>query len=366
MEEIKSLDLSGKNLLMVEDLSFLKKMTNLKFFDIGNNVDMYKPVEMLQAEAQKNAEGSGQQNVDFKTNLHHRDVLLHNIPSVEHLVCDLMLEAYILDTREHRHFLPNLKSINRVSIEIKDLGDRTKIKKNLKIMDEIWRFVGTYRLVKPGVMDEEPCFYVNDEVGNAIDHSDTPNLRMAPLIYSPNNKSDDAAAYTYSVTWPIEEVKNENYLTRDFLAGIDETQWRSARLFPWFNVFDEYYEQEFEKFKNKQPDFNALERHEHYQTEYPSPSAIDWDVSQQGPIPVYTDYDQVAEYLTDKRFKIVENPKDAKILWLTEDYEQKRFLEWGIDFDNTHVNYFKKEGALVIKNALANMINNTLKDTSCI
>ena len=81
---------------------------------------------------------------------------------------------------------------------------------------------------------------------------------------------------------------------------------------------------------------------------------------------MYTDYDQVAEYLTDKRFKIVENPKDAKILWLTEDYEQKRFLEWGIDFDNTHVNYFKKEGALVIKNALANMINNTLKDTSCI
>lgn len=84
-----------------------------------------------------------------------------------------------------------------------------------------------------------------------------------------------------------------------------------------------------------------------------------------GPIPVYTDYDQVVDSLTDPRFKIVENPKDAKILWLTEDYEQKRFLDWEINFDETYVNYYKKEGALVIKNAIANMINNTLKDKSC-
>ena len=51
LEEITSLNLSGKNLLTVEDLSFLKKMTNLKFLDISDNVDMYKPKEMLMAEA---------------------------------------------------------------------------------------------------------------------------------------------------------------------------------------------------------------------------------------------------------------------------------------------------------------------------
>ena len=60
LEEITSLDLRGKNLLMVDDISFLKKMTNLKTLDISDNVDMYKPKEMLEAEAQKRAEGSGQ------------------------------------------------------------------------------------------------------------------------------------------------------------------------------------------------------------------------------------------------------------------------------------------------------------------
>jgi proteasome assembly chaperone (PAC2) family protein len=86
-------------------------------------------------------------------NKHDRDVLLHGIPEVEHLVCDIMLEAYILDTREYRHFLPKLKTINRVSIKIKDLAERTKEKKVLEIMDKMWRYVNTYRLMKPGVMD---------------------------------------------------------------------------------------------------------------------------------------------------------------------------------------------------------------------
>lgn len=202
LEDIVSLDLSGKNLLIVDDLTFLSKMTSLKKLDISDNVDMYKPREMLEAEAQKNAAGSGQA-FEFIENKHGRDALLHNIPSVEHLVCDIILEAYILDTREHRHFLPNLKTINRIPIEVKDLGERTKEKKVLDINDKIWRYSGTYRLVKPGVMDEEPCFYINDEVGTSISHDDTPNSKMLPLIYSPNNQHDDAAAITYSVVWPI-------------------------------------------------------------------------------------------------------------------------------------------------------------------
>ena len=51
VEEITYLNLEGKNLLMCDDLSFLKKLVNLKHLDISNNVDMYKPKEMLQMEA---------------------------------------------------------------------------------------------------------------------------------------------------------------------------------------------------------------------------------------------------------------------------------------------------------------------------
>ena len=56
------------------------------------------------------------------------------------------------------------------------------------MLDDVWKYCGSYRLVKPGVMDEEPCFYVTDEVGSAISHSDTPNCKLPPFIYSPNNQ----------------------------------------------------------------------------------------------------------------------------------------------------------------------------------
>ena len=59
LEEITTLYLSGKNLLFCDDISFLKKMTNMKYLDISDNITMYKPSEMLQEEAKKAAEGSG-------------------------------------------------------------------------------------------------------------------------------------------------------------------------------------------------------------------------------------------------------------------------------------------------------------------
>jgi len=218
LEEITSLNLSGKNLLTVEDLSFLKKMTNLKFLDISDNVDMYKPREMLEMEAKKRAEGSADPTqFDFKDNKHHRDVLLHNLPTVEHLICDIMLEAYILDTRPFRKYMPNLKTINRVPIEIKDLAERTMEKRILDTMNKMWRYVQSYRLVKPGAMDEEPTFYINDEVGNAISHNDQYNSKLAPIIYSPNCDITDPDTTTYSLLWLTEGVKKNHFIYRDYL-----------------------------------------------------------------------------------------------------------------------------------------------------
>lgn len=63
---------------------------------------------------------------------------------------------------------------------------------------------------------------------------------------------------------------------------------------------------------------------------------------------------------------MVSNPEEARILYLTEDYENRNFMNWNIDWDNTYVNFFKKEGALVVKSGIANMINSTLIDKSCI
>jgi len=44
---------------------------------------------------------------------------------------------------------------------------------------------------EPSKMDTEPTFYMNDEVGSAISHSDSPNVRMVPFIWSKKNSQND-------------------------------------------------------------------------------------------------------------------------------------------------------------------------------
>jgi len=44
-------------------------------------------------------------------------------------------------------------------------------------------------------------------------------------------------------------------------------------------VYEEYYQQEYQKFLDFKPAVDPFVVHEKLQTEYPSPSAIDWDVT---------------------------------------------------------------------------------------
>lgn len=60
------------------------------------------------------------------TNKQGRDVLLKNLPSLVELKCDVMLEMYILEMIEKTDMLPNLKLINRVALDIKNLPERNK------------------------------------------------------------------------------------------------------------------------------------------------------------------------------------------------------------------------------------------------
>lgn len=54
---------------------------------------------------------------------------MEQLEFVEHLVCDIILEAYILEMRPKKGYLPNLKSVNRINLTETDLGKRTTEKK---------------------------------------------------------------------------------------------------------------------------------------------------------------------------------------------------------------------------------------------
>lgn len=56
---------------------------------------------------------------------------------LEHLVCDVILEVYILEMRPkmNNQLLPNLKTINKIPLDVTDLSLRTKHKEALKLHD---------------------------------------------------------------------------------------------------------------------------------------------------------------------------------------------------------------------------------------
>ena len=70
-------------------------------------------------------------------------------------------------------------------------------------------------------MDAESLWYINDEVGSAINHSDNPNFKITPFLYMPNNVMDKDMI-SFSLMWPIKDIKLEEVITRDYLYEISE------------------------------------------------------------------------------------------------------------------------------------------------
>jgi tubulin--tyrosine ligase-like protein 12 len=96
--------------------------------------------------------------------------------------------------------MPALQEINGVPLKITDPAAREKEKNIRKVLSKMWAFAGTYRIVTDDQMDEENVWYINDEVGCAMRHSDKPNFAMHPFIYAPNHVMD-GHTITYSVSF---------------------------------------------------------------------------------------------------------------------------------------------------------------------
>ncbi|KAM3301259.1 hypothetical protein P3S67_015760 [Capsicum chacoense] len=119
-----------------------------------------------------------------------------------------------------------------------------------RVINAMWLYLMTYRLA-----DEEKRLmkrlyeYVMDELGSALRHSDKPNFRVSPFLYMPEGNL--ASAVSYSILWPIDDVREGDECTHDYLFGIGEEKQRSACLTAWFNTPRNYFIKEYEKYKNK-------------------------------------------------------------------------------------------------------------------
>ncbi|KAG0497473.1 hypothetical protein HPP92_002164 [Vanilla planifolia] len=217
-----------------------------------------------------------------------------------------------------------------------------------RVLDVMWLYLMNYRLADEEKIDETSVWYVMDELGSALRHSDEANFRVSPFLFMPEGKLE--SAISYSVLWPTQDVNRGDECTRDFLFGIGEERQRSARLTAWFHTPESYFIQEFKNYNHQLLSKEPCPSHR----DTPATRSI---LSSHGHIlRVYTDIPQVEEFLNRPEFELTNDPKDADIIWTSMQVDDEVRKAVGIT-DCQYVNQFPFEACLVMKHHLAETIH---------
>ncbi|RWR75193.1 tubulin--tyrosine ligase-like protein 12 isoform X2 [Cinnamomum micranthum f. kanehirae] len=217
------------------------------------------------------------------------------------------------------------------------------------VISAMWLYLMTYRLADEEKIDETSVWYVMDELGSALRHSDKPNFRIAPFLFLPERKL--ASAVSFSVLWPTRNVQKGGECTRDFLFGIGEDKQRSARLTAWFHTPQNYFIKAYERYCQQ---LHPIVFRSPPSTE---PSRIQSILPCGGhPLRLHTDIPHVEEFLTRSEFTFTPNPTDADIIWTSVQVDEEVKRAIGLK-DHQYINQFPFEACLVMKHHLAETVH---------
>ena len=243
------LDLSGRDPLKVKNYSIFNEITNYKIFGVDisdNDYDFSK--EEYKNKLIKFIE-SFQNDLEYLTVDDTDDIFDMNEQ------VDLKEYNIMMDTELLKKLNTKIKYINGISIKT-ILSRNDKYEKLLQLKREnyvhkyMWAINRTYRLVSEEKYDEDAIYYLNDEFGTSINHSDVPNCCLFPIIFAKNNQFKEDMI-TYSLLWPKKNIKKGDEIFVDYLANISENEERSSRLTCWYKTPNSYFEKKFlEKLKN--------------------------------------------------------------------------------------------------------------------
>ncbi|VEN54255.1 unnamed protein product [Callosobruchus maculatus] len=206
----------------------------------------------------------------------------------------------------------------------------------VNISKNIWKFANHYSIANAEDIEEQlPIWYIMDEVGSAVAHSDSPNCRMVPFFYM----NDEI---TYSLLFPIESIEEEDFLTRDYAEGITDPSRRPAILLHWTPT-------DFED-TSLTPDLPGPAYFLQGHVEESMPVVSEKVTTKKDVYKVYTEYEMVRQYLTDNRFTLVDTEQDADILWYTQHF--KDFEGLSKNSPEKFVNQFPFEYVITVKDLL--------------
>ena len=248
----KILDLSDRNPFIIKDFSIFKNL-NIKIstvdisdneYDFSLNENKEKLINLL-----SNFNDSlNNFIIDATLDYEETDENLNNDKSY-----NLLMDTELINKIKEK--IPNIKYINNISIETilkrnQKKSSLCQLQREIFVHKYMWSINRTYRLVTSEKYDEDAIWYINDEFGSSINHSDIPNCAMFPFIYSKSGKFEKDELITYSILWPLKNLKKGDEIFIDFLANISENEERSQRLTCWYKTPNEYFNKKFnEKIK---------------------------------------------------------------------------------------------------------------------
>jgi len=81
------------------------------------------------------------------------------------------------------------------------------------ILDTMWKYSQTYSLAAQNGEARVPQWYIMEKIGSALTHSNHPNFKCSPFIYSNLGRA-------YSIIWPIKDVGVGAMCTRNFIPQV--------------------------------------------------------------------------------------------------------------------------------------------------
>ncbi|XP_014475085.1 PREDICTED: tubulin--tyrosine ligase-like protein 12 [Dinoponera quadriceps] len=249
----------------------------------------------------------------------------------------LIDHAWLYDTRSARQNLTEVPGLLDRMCSLMDIDTNAEKQEIIEcVMKEMWRYNQSFSLNSRNVEESMPMWYIMDEVGSAINHSDNPNFRAEPFLHVSKGTS-------YTILFPIRDVAMGDEVTRDFVEGQASSSWmRRLLLLPWVDsTFDiENYEQ--------------FETDEDFSKNYISETLPETNTSKADnneTLKVFSQYEYVNKYLTYPAFTFVDNDQEADILWLVTHF--KAFKELSISSPRVFINQFPCEHVITVKDLLA-------------
>ncbi|KAL5475545.1 hypothetical protein EMCRGX_G025374 [Ephydatia muelleri] len=201
-----------------------------------------------------------------------------------------------------------------------------------KVFAKMWEFNNAYTVSNSSI----PVWYVMDEFGSRIQHSDNPSVAMSVFFYI-------HLQVAFSVIWPLRDLDCEDEVTRTYYSAVDNDLAAVCHMLPWsrgqpLSLTDPLWSQ--------LDQFVVPAMTERCKEDLPCPDAVAQVPS--GPnLVVYTDLTLVKTFLTHPAFSLTSTEEKADILWLCEHFKKFRSLR-----PNQFVNQFPCENVVTCKDLL--------------